>query len=71
MLQGRHDSRQGTNSTEISKRLLQRKRKATKGVPKFSCTKDDFVRKLQNNLAHTLPNFVNPRCQHLIIFKVQ
>jgi hypothetical protein len=54
MLQGHRDSRQGTNLTEISKRQLRRKRKATKGVPKFSCAKDDFMWKLQNNPAHTL-----------------
>jgi hypothetical protein len=46
MLQGRRDLRQGTDSTEISKRPLRRKRKATKRVPKFSCTKDNFMRKL-------------------------
>jgi hypothetical protein len=32
---------------------------------------DDFMRELPNNLAHTLLNFVNLRCRHLIIFKVQ
>jgi hypothetical protein len=61
MLQGRRDSRQETNSTEISKGPLWRKRKATKRVPKFSCTKDDFMRKLQNNLAHTFTYFVKLR----------
>jgi hypothetical protein len=71
MLQGRCDSRQGTKSTEISKRPLWGKGKATKGVPKFSCTKDDFVRKLQNNLAHTF----NYPCEFELLtshyFKVQ
>jgi hypothetical protein len=75
MLLGRRDLRQETNSTEISKRPLRRKRKATKRVPKFSCTKDNFMRELQNNLAHTLlnlqmigvDNFLFLRCK---IFKL-
>jgi hypothetical protein len=69
MLQGHRDSRQGTKSTEISKDYY-KERKTTKGVPKFSCAKDDFMRKLQNNLAHTFTYFVNLRFWQLIIFKV-
>jgi hypothetical protein len=34
-----------------------RKRKANKRVPTFSCTDNDFVRKLQNRLAHTFTHF--------------
>jgi hypothetical protein len=39
-------------------------------VPKFSCTKDDFMRKLQNNRAHTFTYCINLGFRQLIIFKV-
>jgi hypothetical protein len=55
MLQGLRDSRRGTNSTEISqKTITKKKRKATKRVPKFSCTKDDFKWELQGILLTPL-----------------
>jgi hypothetical protein len=38
-----------------------KKRMANKRVPKFSCMKDNFMWKLQNNLAHTFTYFVNLR----------
>jgi hypothetical protein len=60
MLQGRRELRQGTNSTEISQKTIsKKKRKANKRVPEFSCMKDDFMRKLRKNLAHTFTYFVN------------
>jgi hypothetical protein len=52
------------------KRPLRRKRKGTKTVPKFSCTKDDFMWELRNNLAHTFTYFENLGFSQLIIFKV-
>jgi hypothetical protein len=58
MLQGRRDSRQGTNSTEISKRPLRRNEGYEKS-PKFSCTKDDFMWELRNNLPHTFTYFAS------------
>jgi hypothetical protein len=52
MLQGRRDLRQEAKSTGISKRPLRRKGGQYKS-PAISCTKDNFVWGLRNNLAHT------------------
>jgi ribosomal protein L44E len=69
MLLGRRDLRQETNSTEISKRPLRRKRKVTKRVLKFSCTKDNFMRELQTTLAHTFTYFVNLRFDNSLFLR--
>jgi hypothetical protein len=61
MLQGCRELRQGTTSTEISKKTIAKRRMANKRVPKFSCMKDDFMRNLQNTLAHTFIYFVKLR----------
>jgi hypothetical protein len=71
MLQGRRDSWQGTNSTEISKRPLRRKGMANTRVSKFPCTTDDFMQKLQINLAHTFTYFANLGFWQLIVLKVK
>jgi hypothetical protein len=54
---------------QISKRPLRKKRKATKRVPKFSCTKDNFMRELQTNLAHTFTYFVNLRFDNSLFLR--
>jgi hypothetical protein len=71
MLQGRRDSRQGTNSTEISKRPLRRKGWLKLRSSIISCTDNDFMQKLQNRLAYTFTYFASLGFWQLIIFKVQ
>jgi hypothetical protein len=73
--QGRRDSRHEAESTGISKRSSQR-RKANLRSSITSYKDNDFTRKLQNRLAHTLTYFVKfevlttPYFEGAILFKV-
>jgi hypothetical protein len=53
------------------RKTITKKRKANKRVPKFSCTDNGFMRKLQNRLAHTFTYFANLGFWQLIVLKVQ
>jgi hypothetical protein len=59
MLEGCRELRQGTNSIEISQKTITKKRMAKLTSSIISCTENDFMRKLQNRLAHTFTYFAN------------
>jgi hypothetical protein len=70
MLQGRRDSRQGINSTEISKGPLWRKGRLITEFHNFLYERW-LQAELQNRLAHTFTYFANLGFWQLIVLKVQ
>jgi hypothetical protein len=58
MLQGRRDLRHEAKSTGFFQKAITKKRMANLSSSIISCMDNDFMRKLQNRLAHTFTYFV-------------